>query len=112
MKRARSLKIHIMLKLFSLLADVGHTIDTFIFRPHIISAHIVQISGCIELWNADYGRILFLWKSRILVIHMVAKLFGFPAPLLGIAKSINFHFPTCAIGYKGRMAATGASNGQ
>ena len=51
MKRARSLKIHIMLKLFSLLADVGHTIDTFIFRPHIISAHIA--SDCIELWNPD-----------------------------------------------------------
>ena len=30
----------------------------------------------------------------------------------GDCKINQFYFPTCGIGYKGRMAATGASNGQ
>ena len=65
MKRARSLKIHIMLKLFSLLADVGHTIDTlladvghtidtFIIRPHIMSIlcrHLVALNYGKQIWT-------------------------------------------------------------
>ena len=101
MKRARSLKIHVIFKLFSLLADMGHTIDTFIFR-HLVALNCgMQIlTYSISVEEEDPGD---PYSCQALLASLSAP---------GDCKINQFYFPTCGIGYKGRMAATGASNGQ